>query len=81
MPSSPEQRAQILEALKQSNGKYAKPFEKGKMATLSVFGGNWEQYAEIVVSMVIADTLLNIETQLANLNYHLGNNVTPRLYS
>lgn len=73
MPSSPEQRAQILEALKKSNGKYAKPFEKGKMAGISVFGGNWEQYAEIVVSMVIADTLLNIEEQLTHLNDRLAN--------
>ena len=67
MLANHEQRSQILEALKRSNGKYAKPFEQGKMANLSFMGGNWEQYAEIVVSMVIADTLLSIESQLSGL--------------
>jgi hypothetical protein len=68
MISSADQREQIIQALKSANGKYAKPFEKGKMAMFSAFGGNWENYAQIVMSMVIADTLLSIEARLGELN-------------
>jgi hypothetical protein len=65
--SHPERRANILEALKRTNSKYAKPFEEGRMATFSVMGGNWEEYAEIVVGMVTADTLLAIEMLLTQI--------------
>ena len=70
--SHPEVRSNILQAMKRINSKYAKPFEQGRMATFSVAGGNWEEYAEVVLTMVVADTLLAIEAQLIQLNSRLG---------
>jgi hypothetical protein len=70
--SHPKQRAQIVQAMKLANSKYAKPFEKGKMASVSLFGGNWEEYAKVVLSMVIADTLLAMEAVLTEINDRLG---------
>ena len=60
------QRAAILQSLKDSGGKYAKPFEKGKLAGTSFLGGNWHEYATVVLSMLIADTLLEIESLMRN---------------
>lgn len=42
------------------------------MALTSFFGGSWNEYAEVVFNMIIADTLLNIEEQLIELNKNLG---------
>jgi len=49
---------------KLANSKYAKPFEKDRLAWTSVFGGNWEEYGQIVLQMAILDTLLSIEEKL-----------------
>jgi hypothetical protein len=46
----------------------ASPFEKGPMAQISFLGGNWEEYAAIVMDMVVADTLLDIDGRLEQLN-------------
>ena len=62
--SSPEVRARILEMFKRSNSKYAKPFEKDRLATVSIFGGDWEEYGQIVLQMAILETLLSIEELL-----------------
>jgi len=70
--SHPEQRAQIVQAMKMANAKYAKPFDKGRMAQVSILGGNWEEYANVVLSMVIADTLLAVEALLTEMNARLG---------
>jgi len=51
---------------------YSKDLERGKLATASFLGGDWNEYAQIVLSMIIADTFLNAETQLAALNDRLG---------
>jgi len=62
--ATPERKRQILSWLKSSAGKYAKPFDKGNLSILNVFGGSWNEYAEIVMSMIIADTLLDIHDEL-----------------
>lgn len=54
-------KQRVIQALKGANPKYSKPFEKGQMAVFSVMGGNWEEYAAIVMDMVAADTLLEID--------------------
>jgi hypothetical protein len=61
-------KQQVIQALKDTNSKYAKPFEKGKMARISFLGGNWEEYAQIIMSMVMADTLLDIQSEVERLN-------------
>ena len=62
--SSPEVRARILEMFKRGNSKYAKPFEKDRLAAVSIFGGDWEEYGQIVLQMAILETLLSIEELL-----------------
>jgi hypothetical protein len=62
--SSPQTRARILRMFKQVNSKYAKPFENDRLAVLSVMGGNWEEYGQVVLQMAILDTLLSIEELL-----------------
>jgi hypothetical protein len=52
---------------KKGNAKYAKPFDKDRLATVSVIGGNWEEYGQIVLQMAILDTLLSIEEKLDRL--------------
>jgi hypothetical protein len=34
--------------------------------------GNWESYANVVMNMVTADTLLDVDAKLERLNYNLG---------
>jgi hypothetical protein len=63
-----QRRREILENLKQTGGKYAKPFEKGELASLSLFGGDWNDYAQIVMNMLLVDTMLNVERELVKLN-------------
>ena len=62
--STPEVRARILEMFKRGNPKYAKPFEEDRLAQVSVLGGNWEEYGQVVLQMAILDTLLSIEELL-----------------
>jgi len=57
-------RRDILSNLRDTGGKYTKPFERGQLANLSILGGDWNDYAQIVMNMVIADTLMNIEREL-----------------
>jgi hypothetical protein len=63
----PEIRARILGMFKKANSKYAKPFDKDRLAVMSVMGGNWEEYGQIVLQMAILDTLLSIEEKLDQL--------------
>lgn len=45
-----------------------KPFERDRLAVLSVMGGNWEEYGQVVLQMAILDTLLSIEELLKGQN-------------
>ena|SRR6516162_2569468 len=67
-----ETREQVLVMLKTTNKKYARPFEADRLSHVSVMGGNWEEYAAIVVQMAILDTLLSIEEKLDQLNAEPG---------
>jgi hypothetical protein len=67
-PSTPDARREILEAIARGNGKYAKPFDKGKMASFSLVGTeSWSEYGAVVLQMAILDTLLSIEEKLGKL--------------
>ena len=63
----PEVRERILAMFKNANSKYPKPFDKDRLAWASLFGGNWEEYGQIVLQMAILDTLLSIEEKLGKL--------------
>ena len=66
--TSPEVRARILAMVKKGNGKYAKPFDKDRLAGLSLIGTeSWADYGQVVLQMAILDTLLSIEEKLDRL--------------
>jgi hypothetical protein len=69
-------RRQLLAKLA-GYGKYAKPFQTGDLATLNILGGDWNEYAEVVLSMLIADTLLNIEERLGELSRTMAGETRP----
>jgi hypothetical protein len=67
-PSSAGTRRQILDAIARSNEKYARPFDRGKIAYASLLGTeSWADYGNVVLQMAILDTLLSIEEKLGNL--------------
>jgi hypothetical protein len=67
-PTDPATRRQILEAIADKNGKYAKPFEKGEVAVFSLIGTeSWSEYGAVVLQMAMLDTLLSIEEKLGKL--------------
>ena len=67
MRTSPEVRERILAMFKKANGKYGKPFDRDRLAWASVFGGNWEEYGQIILQMATLDTLLSIEEKLGEI--------------
>ena len=67
-PSPLEKRREILEAIARTNEKYARPFDKGKVAAVSMLGTeSWSDYGAVVLQMAILDTLLSIEEKLEKL--------------
>jgi hypothetical protein len=65
--SSPETRAAIAGIFKSGNGKYARPFQGAGMVGLSILGGDWDEYSQVVLQVAILDTLLSIEEKLTAL--------------
>ena len=67
-PSSPGTRRQILDAIASINEKYARPFDRGKIAYASIFGTeSWSDYGAVVLQMAILDTLLSLEEKLGGI--------------
>ena len=67
-PSSPEARRAILAAIASKNEKYARPFDQGNIAVVSLIGTeSWSDYGAVVLQMAILDTLMSIETKLTEL--------------
>jgi hypothetical protein len=67
-PSSVQTRRQILQAIASVHEKYARPFDRGKIALASLFGTeSWSDYGNVVLQMAILDTLLSIEEKLGAL--------------
>jgi hypothetical protein len=65
--SAPEKRREILEAIARTSEKYARPFDKGRVASVSMIGtDSWSDYGAVVLQMAILDTLLSIEEKLAS---------------
>lgn len=63
--ASLEARRRILRQLVDKGGsKYKTPFTTGSLASISFAGGTWNEYADVVLDIVMADTMLNVETQL-----------------
>jgi hypothetical protein len=54
----------ILVNLINSDQKFCKPFRKGTLTSLNNFGGDWNTCASLVLQIIIADTLISIESKL-----------------
>jgi hypothetical protein len=67
-PSPPEARREILEEIARSGEKYARPFDRGRVAGFTLIGTeSWAEYGAVVLQMAILDTLLSIEEKLGKL--------------
>lgn len=67
-PSPLKTRREILNAIATKNEKYARPFDRGSVASYSRMGtDSWAEYGEVVLQMAILDTLLSIEEKLSAL--------------
>lgn len=62
-----ENKQRLIDSIVNSQGKWKKPFTKGELAVFNILGGDWNQYAEVVLSITIADTLLSIDRKLDRL--------------
>jgi hypothetical protein len=72
-----EEKRQLLQWLRNSDKKYRRPFDSGEMAVMNILGGSWNEYAQVVFNMLIADTLVNIEEQLSRIADSVGEPGTP----
>ena len=55
-----------------AQGKYRQPFETGNAALSGTVGDGWNDYVQVVLAMLQADTLLNIEDRLIELTHAVG---------
>jgi hypothetical protein len=67
-----DEKRQLLLWLRNSDKKYRRPFDSGEMAVVNILGGSWNDYAQVVFNMLIADTLVNIEEQLGRIADSVG---------
>ena len=65
--SSPELGTAIAGMFKSASGKYARPFNGDNLAGISILGGDWQEYSQVVLQVAIRDTLLSIEEKLSAL--------------
>jgi len=67
-PSPPEARREILEAIARRNPKYANPFDRGRMAAVSLIGTeSWSDYGAVVLQRLNRPE----DVHLATPNRHL----------
>jgi hypothetical protein len=64
--SSTEERRRLLRMLRLSSAKFNKPLASGVLSQAQL-GGDWNDYVQIVLMMILADTMLDIQKQLADL--------------
>jgi hypothetical protein len=59
-----EIRNKIIKSFIDSDGKFRKPFEKGDISSFNIMGGDWNGYANLVLTSVMADSLHSIESKM-----------------
>ena len=67
MPTENQQKQRLIDSLTRGKNKYGKTFQEGKMTEITFLGGDWNTYANVVLSLVIADTLLSIDKKMDQL--------------
>ena len=65
--SNLEIRNKIIKSFIDSDGKFRKPFEKGSISSFNILGGDWNSYADLVLTSVTADSLHSIESKMDTL--------------
>ncbi|NOR57629.1 MAG: hypothetical protein GQ474_03805 [Sulfurimonas sp.] len=59
-----EIRNKIIKSFIDSDGKFRKPFEKGTISSFNLLGGDWNSYADLVLTSVMSDSLHSIEIKM-----------------
>lgn len=59
-----EIRNKIIKSFIDSDGKFRKPFEKGSISSFNIMGGDWNSYANLVLTSVMSDSLHSIESKM-----------------
>jgi len=59
-----EIRNKIIKSFIDSDGKFRKPFEKGSISSFNLLGGDWNGYANLVLTSVMSDSLHSIESKM-----------------
>jgi len=57
-------RNKIIKSFIDSDGKFRKPFEKGTISSFNIMGGDWNGYANLVLTSVMSDSLHSIESKM-----------------
>lgn len=65
---SPRRKARraTIETLARES-KYRKPLREGAFAGVNVFGGDWNEYANVALTAILVETLLDIDQRLEEL--------------
>jgi hypothetical protein len=75
---SPQNKKRIVRSFAASAGeKYSRPFTQGQVALVSFLGtDSWTDYGQIVLQLMLVDSLATLEQQLGELNKRLGQSST-----
>jgi hypothetical protein len=70
---TPANKRKLVRLLASTGGeKYNRPFAKGQLATMSIVGSeSWTDYAQVVLQLMLVDSMATLEEQLSELNARL----------
>jgi len=57
-------RNKIIKSFIDSDEKFRKQFEKGTISSFNIMGGDWNGYANLVLTSVMSDSLHSIESKM-----------------
>lgn len=70
---SPGNKMRVVRLLASAGGKYSKPFTQGQVAAFSLIGTeSWTDYAQVVLQMMLVDSLARLEMRLDDLGVIRG---------
>jgi hypothetical protein len=61
------QNAKNLLAYMAQNGKYAEALHRGRLASVNLLGGSWNEYADTAISALMLQLLVSIDQRLEDL--------------
>ena len=63
-PSPPRRQLRATIESMASTSKYRKPLREGSFANLNLLGGDWNEYANVALTAMLVETLLDIDQRL-----------------